>query len=124
MEVVHAVKSAILSLLKANVLASIVVFFLYLVESNSDYKLFVTHFKWKKSRKYARVFRHTFQAYFFIFCVCIFFYDLFRGSFDLSMISFVVWLILLLTLTMALGKFHDKYQGVDPNKEDDDLSGI
>ena len=124
MDLFSLILPVLISLCKANLLAIIIVLVFYFVETHSDFKLFVTHFKWKKSVKYARVFRHTFQAYYFLFCCSVLVYDLTINKIGISITAFLIWFVLLASLTGLLGLLHDKYQGVDPNKKEDDLSGI
>ena len=110
------------SLVKANFLALILVFVLYLIEINSDFKLFVKQFQWKKSLKNARIHRNGDQVLYFIFCTAVYIYDLYKGNVNFSVISFIIWLITLIILSTIFGKIYDKYQGVDPKKADDDFS--
>lgn len=114
--------SIILSLIKANIFAAILVFLLYLIEINTNFKLFVKQFKWKKSTKNARIHRNGDQVYYFIFCCIVYVYEIYKGTISLTIISFIIWLILLIILSTIFGKLYDKYQGIDPGKADDDYT--
>ena len=110
------------SLVKANFLALILVFVLYLIELNTEFKFFVKQFQWKKSLNNARIHRNGDQVYYFVFCTAIYIYDLYKGNVNFSVISFIIWLITLIILSTIFGKIYDKYQGVDPKKADDDFT--
>jgi len=122
MHLINDVLNVLVSLIKANILAVAIVLVLYLVEINSDFKLFVKQFQWKKSIKNARIHRDRDQGYYFILCTAVYIYDLYKGSIDFSIISFIIWLAMLIFLSTIFGKIYDQYQGVDPQKADDDLS--
>jgi hypothetical protein len=121
MNIINSIIDVFLCLLKANLLATVLVFGLYLIEINSEFKLFVKQFKWKKSINNARIQRNGTQVYYFIFCCGVYIYDLYKSNVNFTIISFVIWLITLIFLSTILGKIYDKYQGVDPNKADDDV---
>jgi hypothetical protein len=112
----------ILSILKANVLTSLIVFVLYLIEINSDFKFFVKQFKWKKSVRNAEIHRNRDQVSYFILAIIVYIYDIYNNNLEFTFISFVIWVAILITLSTIFGKIYDKYQGVEPNKADDDFS--
>jgi len=114
--------NVVLSFVKANFLAALVVFFLYLIERNSEWILFVKQFKWKKSQKNARIHRHRDQVYYFIFCILVYIYDIYNNNIHFTAFSFTIWFTLLIVFSTFFGKLYYKYQGVDPNKADDDFS--
>ena len=122
MHLINDVLNVLVSLIKANILAVAIVLVLYLVEINSDFKLFVKQFQWKKSIKNARIHRNRDQVLYFIFCTAVYIYDLYKGNVNFSVISFIFWLAALIFLSTIFGKIYDQYQGVDPQKADDDLS--
>jgi hypothetical protein len=119
---INDIFNVLVSLVKANILAVAVVFVFYLIEINSDFKLFVKQFQWKKSLKNARIHRDRDQVSYFIFCTAVYVYDLYKGNVKFSVISFIFWFALLIFLSTIFGKIYDQYQGVDPKKADDDFS--
>jgi hypothetical protein len=122
MHLINDIFNVLVSLIKANILVVAIVFVLYLIEINSDFKLFVKQFQWKKSLKNARIHRDRDQVSYFIFCTAVYVYDLYKGNVKFSVISFIFWFALLIFLSTIFGKIYDQYQGVDPEKADDDLS--
>jgi hypothetical protein len=122
MIVINNILETLYSLVKANFLAAVLVFALYLIEINTQFKFFVKQFKWKKSINNARIHRDGDQVSYFIFCSVVYIYDLYKGNVNFKIIAFFVWFITLISLTTILGKLYEKYQGVDPTKADDDFT--
>ena len=114
--------NVIVSILKSNFIAIIIVFMSFVIESFTDFKFLIKDFKWKKSLKNARIHRNGNQVYYFILTSIVYAYDLYKGNLEFTFIAFAIWLAILITLSTILGKIYDKYQGVDPNKADDDYT--
>jgi len=110
------------SLIKANFLIAAIVIILYIIEINTKLILFVKQFKWKKSLKNAKIHRDRDQGSYFIFCCLVYLFDLFKGNIRFTIISFIFWIISLVFLATLFGKIYDRYQGIDPNKADDDYT--
>ncbi len=49
-------------------------------------------------------------------------FDIYYGNIELSIFTFVAWLIIVIPLAILFRKYHAKYQGVDPGKTDEDFS--
>lgn len=71
--------------------------------------------------KNAKRSRNGDQVYYFVFCIIVYIYDL-LNNLEFTFLSFILWFVILITLSTYFGKIYDKYQGVDPNKADDDFT--
>ncbi len=110
------------SILKANIFAAILVILFYLIEIKYNLKIFIKYFTWKKSQKNARIATDGNTGYYAIFCLFIFIYDIVKKNVKFNFISVLLWLIIIIILSSTFHKLYSKYQGVDPNKADNDYT--
>ena len=109
----------------------------YLIEKITGFGLFVDHFTWKKSVSNTRVLKTGDTFYYIVICTGVFIYDLYNRNIDLQSIDifgigtraftngcviFILWGYSMRWLVTGFRWFYDKYQGVDSNKSDDDLT--
>jgi hypothetical protein len=114
--------SATFSILKANLIALMIVSVVYVFEVIFNLKIFIRYFTWRKSIRNAEISEQGKTVYYVVFCILVLIYDLIKGHLTFNDYSISFWLIEMTFLTIQFHKFYSKYQGVDPNKEDTDFS--
>ena len=114
--------SSIFSIIKANLIILGILIVTYIIEVNSNFKLFIDHFKWKKSIRNAEIAANGNTIYYLIFCLAVFVYDMIKNNVKFNFINILFWLIIMTMLTFIFHRLYSKYQGVDPNKADDDYT--
>jgi hypothetical protein len=122
MYILNEFLAATCSILKANLIALIIVSVVYVLEVLFNLKIFIRYFTWRKSIRNAEISAHGNTVYYIVFCTLILIYDLIKGHLTFNDYSISFWLIEMVFLTIQFHKFYNKYQGVDPNKEDKDFS--
>ena len=114
--------AATFSILKANLIALMIVSVVYVLEVLFNLKILIRYFTWRKSIRNAEIAAQGETVYYVVFCTLVLIYDLIKGHLTFNDYSISFWLIEMVFLTIQFHKFYSKYQGVDPNKEDKDFS--
>jgi hypothetical protein len=122
MYILNEFLAATLSILKANIIALMIVSVVYVFEVLFKLKIFIRYLTWPKSTRNAKIAADGNTGFYVIFCILILIYDLIKGHITFNDYSISFWLIEMAFLTIQFHKFYSKYQGVDPNKEDKDFS--
>ena len=114
--------AATFSILKANLIALMIVSVVYVLEVLFNLKIFIRYFTWRKSIRNAEISANGKTGYYIVFCTLVLIYDLIKGHLTFNDYSISFWLIELVFLAIQFHKFYSKYQGVDPDKKDDDFT--
>ena len=110
------------SILKGHLILICLITISYLIEMITTLSLFVDQFKWKKSLENAEMLSDRDSSYYFLFMAGVFIFDIYKNNIEVSAFSIIGWLVMMIFLAIIFRKFHFKYQGVDPNKDDADFS--
>ena len=110
------------SIVKANIYATLIILIVYVFEVSFNLKIFIKYFTWKKSRRNAEIAADGNTGYYVIFCCGVFIYDILNGFIAFNFANVVFWLTIMTILALTFHKLYSKYQGVDPNKRDDDFT--
>lgn len=89
------------------------------IERVTGLHLFVDHFRWKKSPNNAQIIKSRDTVYYIIYMVACFVYLLVKDKLPHLGLAIPGWISTMVIVTVGLRKFYDRYQGVDPNKSDD-----
>jgi len=114
-------KMVIFSLLKANIIAVVIILISYVVESSTSLRLLVTRFKWKKNYKYAEQAANGNSGFYAILCTIVLIIDIKNGIIEFSLLNIFVWFIILVALIIIVKKLYFKFQGIDIAKKEDDF---
>lgn len=111
----------ILIIVKAHLIIILILAISYLLEKLIGLKLFITFFRWKKSKRNAEIYLngHTF-LYFVVILLTFVFSD--KGIyFEYNINTISAFILMVIPLLMIFRKLHSKYQGIDVTREDDEL---
>ena len=117
---INDIISVIISVGKAQLLVLAIIILSYIVEKVTILNLFIDHFTWKKSPNNVVGIADRDTGYYAILSIFVLSYDIFKGSVKFNIVSIISWLIIMAILAPTFHHFHKKYQGVDPDKPDDD----
>lgn len=126
-----------ISIGKAQLIVGIVYIISFLIEKITGLTLIIDNFTWKKSTLNAKRSLNGASVEYVVICIGVFIYDIYNRHIDLQSIDifgigtssyvngwvvFILWGYSMRRLVTGFRWFYDKYQGVDPNKSDDDLT--
>jgi hypothetical protein len=112
----------IISILKANLIALIIVSGSYLLEKVTGVRLLIDSFTWEKSPNNAHNATVRDTVSYFILNLVVFIVDVLKKRVHLNIFNAVLWISIVLMLVKVFNTLHSKYQAVDPNKQDDDYT--
>lgn len=107
-------------ILKAQLIVLVIVLFSYVIERNTDWKLFFDIFKYPKNLKAATGNADLHAAVYFIVCLITLIHHIYSIDYDPAGYSFWKWLVLMVPLTVIFQKLYYKYTAKDPKRADDD----
>ena len=110
------------SICKSHLIIIGILILTYFIEEITGLKLFIRQFKWKKSTKNALIHLDGDSWLYFLFVLGVFIFDIFKKRIPFEFSSVIIWLSIMIFLVFIFRKYYNKYQGVDPNKADDDYT--
>lgn len=110
----------IISVGKAQIFVIALIILSYIIEKVTILNLFIDHYTWRKSPNNVQILANGDTGYYVILCIFVLSYDIFKGFVKFNVVSILSWLFLMMILIPTLRHLHLKYQGVDPDKPDDD----
>lgn len=134
---IELIFSVTISIIKSQLFVAALYIGSFVIEKSTSLKLLVHHFNWKKSTLNAKKSLNGASVEYVVICTGVFIYDLYNKHIDLQSIDifgigttaftnggvvFLLWFYTMRWLVTGFRWFYDKYQGVDPNKSDDDLT--
>ena len=118
----NEILSVFYTILKANFFVAVIIIISDIIEMNSNFYLFVKDFKQIKDKKNAKMAANAHTVYYFFVCLFVFIYDLFKHNVALNVLTALLWIIIMIFLIIIFWKTYNKYQGKEPNNEDDNIS--
>lgn len=94
----------------------------YIIEINSDFRLFVKQIKWKKSNRNAEIHLNGGPISYLVLVFTVFVYDVLKENINFNFLTILFWFIITIISVKIFLKYYTEYQGVDQNKADDDYS--
>ena len=122
MNFLNTIKNVIYSIVKAHLIICGILIISYIIEINTNFKLFIKHFQWKKSIRNAEIALDGHSVFYFAIVLIFFIYEIIKKKIDLYFFSIVLWLVIMICLLLIFRKYYNKHQGVDPTKADDDFT--
>ena len=122
MNFLKTTSSVIYSIAEAHLIVMGILALSYIIEVNTNLRLLIKHFKWRKSIRNAEIALDGHSVFYFVFVMAVFIYDIIEKKVDLNFISIGLWLGIMICLLTLFRKCYKKYQGVDPDKADDDYT--
>ena len=112
-ELLVNISFTLISYVKANILAAIIVFLVYIIEINTGLKIFYGYFKMKKSPKNAKIAADGNTGYYIIFCLIVFTYDIFYSALNFHFLTALIWFLFIIPSAIVLHKVYNRYQVVN-----------
>ena len=122
MLVLKSIINVFVAILKAHLLAILIIILSYIIENVTGLKLFIDHFKWKKSVENAKILVNRDSVLFFVLSFSVYMYNVYKGITCGNFYCVVLWLIVMTFLLKMYRRLYNKYQGIDKTKRDDDYT--